>query len=149
MRQICVLLFLALLILAGCQTNHRNSSQHLPNMNKPQSYNRSTTHQAQNQAVDLSCSLTPTALQSRREVILQKMKDQLVVREKLQNGYAFKFLGDDETLDWLTEFIKTERSCCPFFVFGLSISGDKREIWLELTGPIGAKEMISSELQLK
>lgn len=51
-------------------------------------------------------------------------------------------------LDELTEFIKTERACCDFFVFGLSISGDKSEAWLKLTGPEGTKEMITSELGL-
>ncbi len=36
-------------------------------------------------------------------------------------------------VDELTEFIKTERECCDFFTFNLAISGDKREVWLELT----------------
>jgi hypothetical protein len=51
-------------------------------------------------------------------------------------------------LDELTEFIKTERECCDFFVFNLSISGDKSEAWLELTGEEGAKNFIESELGL-
>ena len=53
----------------------------------------------------------------------------------------------DWHLVWLAEFIKTERRCCEFFVFGLSVSGDKSEIWLELTGPEGTKDFISSELE--
>lgn len=56
--------------------------------------------------------------------------------------------GTDKILDQLSEFIKTERACCDFFIFGLSISGDKSEIWLELTGPKGAKDFIETELEL-
>lgn len=44
------------------------------------------------------------------------------------------------------EFIKTERECCDFFIFGLSVSGDKIQIWLELTGAAGAKDFITAEL---
>ena len=66
----------------------------------------------------------------------------------MENGFAFKFPGTDKVIDELTEFIKTERACCDFFVFGLSISGNKNETWLKLTGPEGTKEMITSELGL-
>jgi len=62
--------------------------------------------------------------------------------------YAFKFPGTDAMLDELTEFIKTERECCDFFTFNISISGDKSEAWLELTGLEGAKDFIKTELEL-
>jgi hypothetical protein len=69
-------------------------------------------------------------------------------KKELKDGYAFKFPGTDKMLDELTEFIKTERECCDFFTFNLSISGDKSEAWLELTGVEGAKDFISTELGL-
>ena len=67
-------------------------------------------------------------------------------KEELKDGYAFKFSGTDKMIDELTEFIKTERECCDFFTFNLSISGDKSEAWLELTGASGAKDFISTDL---
>jgi hypothetical protein len=48
-------------------------------------------------------------------------------------------------IDELVEFIKTERACCDFFIFNLSISS-KSEAWLEITGPRGAKDFIKTEL---
>lgn len=51
-------------------------------------------------------------------------------------------------LDELIEFIKTERECCDFFTFNLSITGDKSEAWLELTGVEGAKDFVTTELGL-
>lgn len=80
--------------------------------------------------------------------ILASLKKQMLERKELSNGYAFKFGGSDNVLNELTEFIKGERECCDFFTFNLSISGDKSEIWLEMTGVEGVKDFITKELEL-
>lgn len=97
---------------------------------------------------ELSCKLTTPELQKRREVVLASLKARIIEKRELKNGYAFKFPGTDKMLDELTEFIKTERECCAFFTFNLSISGDISEAWLELTGVEGAKDFITTELGL-
>ena len=51
-------------------------------------------------------------------------------------------------VDELATFVKTERACCDFFIFNLSISGDKSETWLKITGPRGTKDFIRAELEL-
>jgi len=103
---------------------------------------------AKNQTNELSCKLTTPELQKRKETVLKSLREQVVAKKELENGYAFKFPGTDKILDQLSEFIKTERACCDFFVFGLSISGEQNEIWLELTGPEGSKDFISTELEI-
>lgn len=72
----------------------------------------------------------------------------MLQKKELTNGYSYKFVGTDKMVDELTEFVKTERACCDFFVFNLSISGDKSEAWLEITGPKGAKDFIKTELEM-
>ena len=72
----------------------------------------------------------------------------MLTKKELKNGYSYKFTGTDKMVDELAEFVKTERICCDFFIFNLSISGDKSEAWLEITGPKGAKDFIKSELEL-
>lgn len=99
-----------------------------------------------NEIETLSCRLTTPELQKRKETVIANLKQQILERKELENGYAFKFTGTDSMLDELMEFVKTERECCQFFTFGLSISGDKNAVWLELTGPDGAKEFIITEL---
>ena len=94
------------------------------------------------------CSLTTPELQKRKETVLASLKSQVKEKRELNNGYAFKFSGSDKVIDELTEFIKTERTCCNFFTFNLSISGDKSEAWLELTGKQGVKDVIANELGL-
>lgn len=101
---------------------------------------------AQNHSSEISCNLTDAALVERKETVLKRLKQQIIEKKELSDGYSFKFSGSDKVLDELVDFIKTERACCNFFVFNLSTSGDKRETWLSLTGPEGAKTFISAEL---
>lgn len=96
----------------------------------------------------LSCTLTTEELRLRKETVLASLKKQVVERKELDNGYRYTFPGTDRMVDELAEFIKTERSCCAFFSFGLTVAGDKSTATLELTGPEGAKEMIEKELEL-
>jgi hypothetical protein len=69
-------------------------------------------------------------------------------KKELDNGYSFKFAGSDEMIDSLTSFIKTERQCCDFFTFQLSVQDEKGVAWLTLTGPEGTKDFIHTELEL-
>jgi hypothetical protein len=103
---------------------------------------------AKNSDQEISCKLTSAELQKRKETVLESLKKQILAKKELANGYSFKFQGTDAVIDELTEFVKSERSCCNFFVFTLSFSGDGTEAWLSLTGPEGAKDMISDELGL-
>ena len=97
---------------------------------------------ATNKKSELSCKLTTPELQKRKQTIIASLKQQIIEKKGLKDGFP------DNVLDELIEFIKTERVCCNFFTFSLSISGDKRETWLELTGADGAKDFITAELEL-
>lgn len=101
---------------------------------------------AKNKSEQMSCKLTSPELQKRKETVIASLKQQVLEKKELSNGYAFKFKGTDNVLDELTEFIKTERECCDFFTFAISVSGDKSEAWLELTGADGVKDFITTEL---
>ena len=94
------------------------------------------------------CKLPSKDLQERKLTVLASLKNKVRERKELSNGYAFRFDGNDQVLTEVTEFIRTERECCSFFTFNLSVSGDKSEIWLELTGVEGAKDFITQELEL-
>jgi hypothetical protein len=87
-------------------------------------------------------------LQQRKSTVIDSLRKQVILTKELANGYAFKFTGTDKMIDELTEFIKTERACCSFFTFALSIKGDQSEIWLELTGAEGTKDFMKAELEL-
>ena len=104
--------------------------------------------QAENTSTKISCKLTNPELEKRKETVIASLKNQVKETKEISNGYAFKFAGTDKTIDELIEFTKTERECCDFFPFNISISGNKNEIWFSLTGPKEAKQFISGELGL-
>ena len=103
---------------------------------------------AKNKSSELSCKLTTPELRQRKETVIASLKRQMLQKKELKNGYAYKFVGTDKMVDELAEFVKTERACCDFFIFNLSISGDKTEAWLEITGARGVKEFIKTELEM-
>src|SRR5574337_205832 len=97
---------------------------------------------------NLSCKLTSPELRRRKETVIAELKKQLLEKKELDSGFAFRFPGNDAMLDTLMNFIKSERECCDFFAFQLSVNGDKSAAWLELTGPEGAKDFIRNEMGL-
>ena len=104
---------------------------------------------AKNKSSELTCKLITPELRQRKETVIASLKKQMLQKKELKNGYAYKFVGTDKMVDELAEFVKTERACCDFFIFNLSISGDKREAWLEITGAKGVKEFIKTELEMQ
>lgn len=96
----------------------------------------------------LACKLTSPELRKRKETVLASLRKQVIRKKELSNGYAFTFAGTDKMVDELTEFVKTERQCCDFFTFGITVKGDQSETILEITGVEGTKEFITSELEL-
>jgi len=97
-------------------------------------------------AGQLSCKLSSGAFRKRKETVLSRLKQKLLEKKELATGYAYRFPGTDEMLDELHAFIKTERSCCSFFTFRLSVSGASNDTWLELTGTGDVKNFITREL---
>jgi len=95
---------------------------------------------------NLCCRLTTPELQKRKATVLLSLQSKMTDRVELTDGYSFRFDGNDETLDELNEFVKTERMCCPFFTFTVIVNGETRETWLHLTGPGGVKTFIKQEL---
>jgi hypothetical protein len=93
-----------------------------------------------------TCRLTTPELQERKRTVIAALKASLQERVALPNGYRYKFEGSDGMIDSLTTFIKTERLCCDFFTFSLTVGAGNEPVWLELTGPEGVKEFIAEEV---
>ena len=100
---------------------------------------------AQARETALSCSLGEKDLRARRSEVLTKLWEAAREIEHLEKGFALQY--EDKDLDDLVEFIAFERKCCPFFSFTLDFQADSGPIWLAITGPDGAKELLEAELQ--
>ena len=95
-------------------------------------------------SLPISCSLTDFELQERRRDVLQKARRAVVDVRELENGYAYSFSAADECLTELAQLINLERQCCPFLRFCITVLPDNGAIWLEMTGPEGAKEFLAA-----
>ena len=67
------------------------------------------------------------------------------VRE-LPDGYEFEFPSDQKTFQMVSEWVIKERSCCPFFEFGLRLEQEGGPLWVRLSGREGTKDFIQQEL---
>ncbi|MFZ6012790.1 MAG: hypothetical protein ACOYXT_20765 [Bacteroidota bacterium] len=94
----------------------------------------------------LSCKLTTPELQQRKKTVIAELKTHILEKIETDRGFKYRLEGSDKMVDLLTSFIKTERMCCDFFTFNLTISGDSKSAWLELSGPEGTKGFIKHEI---
>ena len=67
-------------------------------------------------------------------------------RHELQNGYCLKFPGGDEWATRLAELCRQQQTVCPFLVFNLIRDSNNGPIYLKITGPDGAKQLITATL---
>lgn len=142
MKYLCIIITVSFIMMTSCSTDNP-----LSDGRKNTRLSCSPLCKAKSNA-EVTCKLSSPEIRARKETVLASLKKQLLEKQETENGYAFKFPGTDAMVDELVEFIKTERECCDFFVFNLSVSGDKSEAWLELTGVEEAKEFIDTELEL-
>jgi hypothetical protein len=96
-----------------------------------------------------TCKLTTPELQKRKETILKDLQSKVLEKQSIKDGFRFRFRADDESLQMLFDFVKTERLCCDFFNFSISVPGNPLEnAWLEISGPAGVSDFIEAELGL-
>ena len=96
----------------------------------------------------ITCKLTSPEMRKRKTEVLASLKSKILDKHELNDGYKYTFAGNDGVLDEVISFIKTERLCCDFFTFNISVSDVEGHIWLSITGPKGAKDFIKTEMDL-
>ncbi len=95
----------------------------------------------------ITCKLTTPELRQRKATVIASLKEMVLEKQELANGFRYRFSGSDQTFDLLNNFIKTERLCCDFFAFRLTVADQESPVWLELSGPEGAKAFIENEIE--
>jgi 23S rRNA pseudoU1915 N3-methylase RlmH len=94
----------------------------------------------------LTCKLTTPELQERKRTVIAELKMLVKERKEETNAFRYKFESTDKNIDLVSSFIKTERLCCDFFTFDLSVESDSEFMWLKLSGPEGVTEFIAEEI---
>jgi hypothetical protein len=80
------------------------------------------------------------------ETLFRRLRESIVERRELADGYAFRLDPQGLTRRELNEWIALESRCCPFFRFQVAAGPEPGALWLQVTGGKGVKEVIEAEL---
>ena len=95
----------------------------------------------------IACELSPAELEARRQGLLPGLLAHAAESVGLTNGFRWRFEPSTELLMAIVDAIDAERQCCRFLKFALTVEPDGGAVWLEVTGPDGTKEFISTLLK--
>ena len=94
------------------------------------------------------CSLTPGALEARKQGLLSALLDRSAGRELLADGLRLRFEPSIETLSSIVRAVDAERHCCRFLRFTITVEPDEGAVILDFTGPPGTREFVAALLEL-
>ncbi len=96
----------------------------------------------------LACDFTAMNAEQRERyrALRRRLGEDLHEARELEDGYAFRHSSEADVLIALAEYVSLERLCCPFFDFAIEVGHDKGEVWLRMTGPEGAKEILEGAM---
>jgi hypothetical protein len=98
--------------------------------------------------VPIACTLSPDALQARREGLLADLLQRAERHEVTADGLLLRFSPVAETIASIARVVEAERHCCRFLRFVITVEPDGGPVSLELSGPAGTREFIEGLLSL-
>jgi hypothetical protein len=96
----------------------------------------------------IACTLGPAAIEARRKDLLGTLVRRAAERIELPNGYRVRFGVEPGLLRTVADVIEVERQCCRFLTFKVTVEPDEQSIWLQFTGPSGAREFLAGMMDL-
>jgi hypothetical protein len=94
--------------------------------------------------VPIACAFDKAQFEERKASV-DRLAQRAIERKAIPNGFAFRFGRESGLVSQLATFVERERACCPFLTFRIDArAGDS--IWLELTGPAAAQEIIRERI---
>ena len=90
--------------------------------------------------IPIACALDKAQFEERKALV-DRLAQRATERKAIPSGFALRFGRESGLVSQLASFIELERACCPFLTFRIDVrAGDS--VWLELTGPAAAQEII-------
>jgi hypothetical protein len=94
----------------------------------------------------IACCLTPGELASMRDGLLPGLLARATAQEPVPGGFRWRFDPDAGLLSEAAAVIDAERRCCKFLRFVLSVEAGGGPVWLEVTGPSGTEDFLTTLL---
>lgn len=96
----------------------------------------------------VACTLSPAALKARKENLLNALLHRADERNELPDGYRLRFAAEGDMLSLIARTVDTERQCCRFLRFTVTVEPDDGPISLDLTGPTGTRDFLAAMFNL-
>ena len=95
----------------------------------------------------VACTLSAEQRRAAGDALLPALAARARMIEPIDAGYSLKFDDDGNVLEAILRVIDTERCCCRFLQFDLTLEPERGPITLKLTGPLGTRDFLDDLLR--
>jgi hypothetical protein len=104
-------------------------------------------HTDQQNDLPIACTLKPADLEAMLGGLLPGLVGKAIRKESIAGGFRWLFNPDDNLVKEIAEVIEAENRCCRFLRFHFSVGPGEEPLNLEVTGPEGTVEFLSTLLE--
>lgn len=97
-------------------------------------------------SLPIACTLTPAELAAMRNGLLPGLLARASAKEPIPGGFRWRFDPHDDLVKEVAAVIDAEHRCCRFLSFLLLVEPGDGPVRLEVTGPEGTEEFLSTLL---
>jgi len=101
---------------------------------------------SENDTPPVACTLTPEQLENRPNETRETLAARYAGVHEVDDGFAIRFEGTDDTLVAASQFAANELQCCSFAEYRIETAPPYEETRLTITGPDGTKTMMQEGL---
>lgn len=94
----------------------------------------------------IACTLTPAELATMRNGLLPGLVARASAKEPIPGGLRWRFDPQADLVQEIAAVIDAEHRCCRFLRFSLVVEPGDGPVWIEVTGPEGAEDFLSTLL---
>jgi len=95
-------------------------------------------------SLPIACTLTPAELAAMRNGLLPGLLTRASAKEPIPGGFRWRFDPQADLLKEAAAVIDGEHRCCRFLRFLLLVEPGDGPVWLEVTGPEGTEDFLST-----
>ena len=97
-------------------------------------------------SLPIACTLTPAELAAMRTGLLPGILARSSAKEPIPGGFRWRFDPQANLVREAAAVIDAEHRCCRFLRFLLLVEPGDGPVWLEVTGPEGTEDFLSTLL---
>jgi hypothetical protein len=100
----------------------------------------------ENMSLPIACTLTPADFAAMRNGLLPGLLAKASAKESIPGGFRWRFDPQADLVKEAAAVIDAEHRCCRFLRFLLLVEPGDGPVWLEVTGPEGTEDFLSTLL---